>query len=91
MTPIETRAMTILRDDPCSPGQLGEALWWSPLTRRLPQSYARPAGRVLRSLERQGLVACAWSKHRRRNIWRATHPPCIPPPPRYCSEVARPR
>jgi len=54
---------------------VGETLWHK-LRGRTRQSYARPAGKVIRGLEKLGLV-CQGSKrslgHTRYNLWRITH------------------
>lgn len=58
-TERQLQALRILaKSGPWSPGHLGARLWST--GERQPQHYARPAGRLLWQLERQGLVR--WTK-----------------------------
>ena len=59
MTDIERRMLEELRDRdgaPIGPGYLGTQLWDN-ANQRKPQAFARPAGRVLNRLKRQGYAA----------------------------------
>lgn len=56
LTPTQASALAILTDHgPCSCTELGELLW-TENRRRNRQAWARPAGKVLRALERLGLA-----------------------------------
>lgn len=55
LTDIERRMLALLDySSPKRPGWLGSCLW--PTRHRMPQHFARPAGRVLKGLEKRGLV-----------------------------------
>jgi predicted transcriptional regulator len=59
LSPIEERAVAILirMRGECTASTLGEELWARKHSCG-PAAYARPAGRLLRRLQRRGLVSC---------------------------------
>ena len=62
MTEIEAKTLDILSRGPATCATIGEQLWgtaWSS-----PQSYCRPAGKVLRRLAGRGLVRRIADPHR---------------------------
>lgn len=71
LSDAQRRMMLILDDEGAGPGYLGEKLWGNGY--RSPQSYARPAGSVLRALERKGLAQWgAGQSESHRWGWRLT-------------------
>ena len=50
--------------------QLGSLIWGREA--RNPQSYARPAGRVLARMQKQGLVTCRVREDGKLRLWQAT-------------------
>jgi hypothetical protein len=56
MTDIERRMLNLLDPEtPCRPGWLGSELWADTSeVARMPQAYARPAGKVLNKLRKRG-------------------------------------
>ena len=53
-TYAEEKMLALLTDSPQRPGHLGSMLW--PDKSRTPSAYARPAGKLLKGLERRGLA-----------------------------------
>lgn len=54
MTDIEQRVMELLKERPCSCTEIGEHLWCR--GRKARQSYARPAGKIIKRLIEAGIV-----------------------------------
>lgn len=84
----EDRVLAILRDMPdteWTASTIGAHLWGK--RSRAPQSFARPAGKLLRLLERQGKVE--WYEHEDGILryWRLTKPT----PPVWKNKVWRKR
>jgi hypothetical protein len=61
-------AMQHLRERELTCSQLGDIIWGRPA--RNPQSYARPAGRLLLRIQREGLVTSR--QDGRLRLWQAT-------------------
>lgn len=57
-----------LRDMTCS--NLGVSMWGNGM--RMPQSYARPAGKLLHRMKREGLVEQYYSKFDQHFLWKLT-------------------
>lgn len=56
------------KEGPLTCSQIGEALWGK--HRKRAESYARPAGRIVRRMERRELVMRSWSPGRDRMLIR---------------------
>lgn len=63
-------AVEHLERGPMTCSNLGSLLWGK---FRKPQAYARPAGRVLRALERLGYVRTYFDDFNRHFMWEPTH------------------
>ena len=73
LSDFDLRALQLLASctDLVKPGVFGSMLW--PQTRRPPQAFARPAGKVLRRLETAGCAEWRSEREPRRNWgWRVT-------------------
>lgn len=62
MTEIETRVLSLLKKGPRTCTEVGSELWGTEY--RKPQSYARPAGKVLARLVKAGHVKSEFQGHR---------------------------
>ena len=72
MTDTEQRTLRmLLKRGPLSCTEIGETLWGETCqSNPNRQAFARPAGKVVRRLRRDGLVAIGWAE--RRCVWRIT-------------------
>jgi len=70
MTAIEKACLELLAKGPLPTGTVGSELWQQRDRHRMPQHYARPAGKLLRRLERRGLVT--WGENYRHWVWKLT-------------------
>lgn len=76
LTEVQERMLRQVALRPKSASNLGAALW--PVTKggatnRKPQSFARPAGKVLKQLENLLLVTQFYCSDDPRSLWKLTH------------------